>query len=210
MADHRESLDELMRAEGSRALHEEFILAEGGVLPDPAQRVERARAASIRGWLRHLAAALAVERGDPTLGSRLERRFVPERLEQLVLEEAAVTERRGRADPATDARREQLVAWMRVFGEGVGEELGLPGGGPATGRAIAAWWRDNAHVATEIAARAEVAWTTPSGDAQDGNPYGRVPDVERAREAALVWGHVRALADALEAVTGDPPDVPAR
>lgn len=205
MAEHREELDALMRAEGSRALHEEFLLAEGGVLPDPDERVERARGASIRAWLRHLARALAAEVGDDTLAERLERRFVRERLEELVLEEAAVTERRGRAAPETDARREQLVAWMRVFAEGVGEELALPGGGPATGRAVAAWWRDNERLAAEVATHAEESWTTPAGGAQDGNPYGRVPDARRVTEAALVWGHVRALADALEAVTGDPP-----
>lgn len=205
MAGHREALDELMRSEGSRALHEEFILAEGGILPDPAQRIERARSASIRAWLRHLARGLSAERGDTTLAERIEARFVPERLEQLVLEEAAITERRGRSDPKTDARREQLVAWMRIFGEGVGEELALPGGGPGTGKRVAEWWRANEQVARDVAANAEATWTAPTGDAQDGNPYGRVPDRERVQEAALVWGHVRALIESLEVVIGDTP-----
>ena len=210
MAHHREGLDELMRSEGSRALHEEFILAEGGMLPDPSERIERARSASIRAWLRHLARAIAAERGDEAFPERLEARFVPERLEQLVLEESALTERRGRSDPKTDARREQLVAWMRIFGEGVGEELALPGGGPATGKLVAKWWRENEHMARDVAANAEAAWTAPAGDAQDGNPYGRVPDKDRVQEAALVWGHVRALIESLEVVIGDTPPAEAR
>jgi hypothetical protein len=89
---------------------------------------------------------------------------------------------------------------MRIFGEGVGEELSLDGGGPGTGKRIAQWWRANEQYAKTVAENAEAAWTAPSGGAQDGNPYGRVSDKERVQEAALVWGHVRALIESLETV----------
>ena len=200
MVENRPGLDELMRAEGSRSLHLEFIEAEGGVLPTREERVFRARAASVRAWLRHLARALEAEINAPALSTRIERRFVPERLEALVLEANAATERRGRASPEVDARRDQLAAWMRLFAEGVGEEVVGEGCGPEIGKELRDWWRDkNGHV-DDIAARAAAAWAVPTGDAQDGNPFGRVEGDERAHEAAAVWAHVRVLADGLEAV----------
>lgn len=200
MAAHRDQLDELMRAEGSRALHEEFILAEGGGLPDAAARVERARAASMRAWLRHLARALGVQINDPGLVSRLERKFVMERLEQLTMEEVTETERRGRGAPDADARREQLQAWARLFAEGLGGDVLVGVTGPEAGRRLSEWWRAHAGEVTEVAGRAEAAWSVPSGEAQDGNPFGRVSEHARVQEAALVWAHVRVLADGIEAL----------
>ena len=61
MAANRPALDELMAQEGSRAIHEEFILTEGGTLPDRSARIARARTASARAWMRHLAQAVAAE-----------------------------------------------------------------------------------------------------------------------------------------------------
>ena len=73
MAANRSSLDELMAQEGSRAIHEEFILAEGGTLPDRSARIARARTASARAWMRHLAQAVAAELPGtpPDLADRL-------------------------------------------------------------------------------------------------------------------------------------------
>lgn len=59
MAENREQLDQMMAEEGSRAIHEEFMLAESGQLPDRETRIERARGASARAWLRHLGHAIA-------------------------------------------------------------------------------------------------------------------------------------------------------
>src|SRR6476620_586952 len=99
MADNRSGLDERMAEEGSRAIHEEFLLAEGGALPDRATRIERARGASARAWMRHLAAALSENwpGAGPDLPERMRRWNAthPERLEAFTLEELAVLERRG-------------------------------------------------------------------------------------------------------------------
>lgn len=198
MAEHRPSLDEMMREEGSRVLHLEFIQAEEGNLPDPETRRERAREASVRAWLRHLSHALEADTGQEGLAERMYRRFERERLEQLVLEERAATDRRGRAAPATDARTEQLGAWVRLFAEGAGEEIAPAVGGPELGRRVLGWWRANPGRVTEIAQAAETAWV-PQGESQDGNPFGRVAADARVQEAAAVWAHVRGLCEALEA-----------
>ena len=59
MVDNRPGLDEKMKEEGSKALIQEFMAAEGGQgLPTPEERLDRARQASARAWLRHLAAAI--------------------------------------------------------------------------------------------------------------------------------------------------------
>ena len=59
MVDNRPALDERMKEEGSKALIQEFMAAEGGQgLPSPEERLDRARQASARAWLRHLAAAI--------------------------------------------------------------------------------------------------------------------------------------------------------
>ena len=44
MLENRPALDERMRQEGSRALIHEFMGAEGGMLPTPQERLDRARA----------------------------------------------------------------------------------------------------------------------------------------------------------------------
>ena len=118
MAANRPALDELMAQEGSRAIHEEFILAEGGTLPDRPARIARARTASARAWMRHLAHAVAAELpGTPA--DMPERLTVwlngnGERLEALVLEEPAALERRGASgDPQADRRDAELAATAR-------------------------------------------------------------------------------------------------
>jgi hypothetical protein len=207
MADHRPALDELMKAEGSRALHVEFLEAEGGVLPSREVRIDRARTASVRAWLRHLARGLEAELPEPALGVRIEQRFNQERLEALVLEANAATERRGRASPDVDARRDQLAGWMRLFAEGFGEEIFGEGTGPQTGKRLTEWWRDKNGRVDDIANKAAAAWAVPTGDAQDGNPFGRVEADERTIEAASVWAHVRVLADGLaDLLTSHPND----
>lgn len=205
MVENRPALDELMRSEGSQALHLEFIEAEGGVMPSREMRHERARAASVRAWLRHLARALEAELPAPGVAARLEQRFNPERLEALVLEAQAVTERRGRAHPDVDSRRDQLVAWMRLFAAGVGEELIGDGEGPAAGKSLATWWESQTGRIDEITVDAAAAWPAPEGGAQDGNPFGRIENDERALEAASVWAHIRVLMDGLEGLLASGP-----
>ena len=59
MVENRPALDERMKEEGSKALIQEFMAAEGGQgLPTPEERLDRARQASAHAWLRHLAAAI--------------------------------------------------------------------------------------------------------------------------------------------------------
>ena len=122
MADNRKGLDAMMVEEGSRAIHEEFLLAEGGTLPDRATRIERARGASARAWMRHLGHAMAEvwPGADPALPEKMRRWNAdhPERLEAHVLEEQAVLERRGASgDPHADQRDAELAGHSRTFAE---------------------------------------------------------------------------------------------
>ncbi len=108
MSEHRPALDALMAEEASRAVHLEFIAAEGGELPDREARLARAREASIRAWLRHLARAAAAEiPGAPAdLAPGLERRMAAhqERREAYELEEQALLAGLGRSnDPEPTA-----------------------------------------------------------------------------------------------------------
>jgi hypothetical protein len=216
MAANRASLDELMAQEGSRAIHEEFILAEGGVLPDRPARIARARGASARAWMRHLAQAVAAELpGTPAdLPERLTAWLNAngERHEALVLEEAAVLERRGASgDPEADRRDAELTAAARLFAEGFAT-LALPGaeGEPpaAFGRRVAAWSRGAEERRRAVEREALDAWGgAPDGPemtaAAEASPE---PDAVRVREAAAVWAHVRVTAEALEAALAAPPE----
>jgi hypothetical protein len=220
MADNRPRLDELMAEERSRALHEEFILAEGGTLPDRATRVGRAREASVRAWTRHLVRALAREwaGGEPGLPPALDRWMAgaAERREALVLEERAVLERRGASgDPAADERDAELTAACRLLAEGLAATaapLVAAEEAPAFfGRRVAERMRETGRERREVERRAREAWSTageagavpPMTAAADTAPE---PDATRIEEAAAVWAHVRSLADALEhALRARPP-----
>ena len=110
MLENRPALDERMRMEGSRGLIQEFMAAEGGQLPSPGERLDRARTASARAWLSHLAAAIEAKwPGAPAgLAGRMTEFLVAgdERLEALRLDEEARGEQRGRAGDPADERRE--------------------------------------------------------------------------------------------------------
>ncbi len=194
MAANREGLDALMAEEGSRAVHEEFLLAEGGTLPDGPARLERARGASARAWTRHLARAVEAVWGgaEPGLSGRVERWSAahPERLEALVLEERAAAARRGAsADPAADERDAELIAHCRLLAEGLATQARPLDDQPPPdfGRRVAAWARAQERRRREVERAAVAAWRPgPGGDGP------------RAREAAAVWAHVRVLAEALE------------
>ncbi|MCU0280499.1 MAG: hypothetical protein MUE66_01425 [Acidimicrobiia bacterium] len=215
MGEERPALDRLMAEEGSRALHEEFILAEGGVLPDRAQRLERARSASARAWLRHLAAAVEACWADAPAGLGKEvAAWLPahaERLEALVIDEEARSEQRGRAaDPADDRREVELVAQARLFAEGLGA-VARPGGddGPAFARRLVAWQREQPERRRALIDEAIARSGGELSGAEEAAPlWERAPEQARAREAALLWAHVRFLAEATGAclTAAGPPD----
>jgi hypothetical protein len=213
LADHHRSLDALMAQEGSRAMHEEFLMAEGaGVLPDRAERLERARRASNRAWLRHLADGLAqvMIQAPDGFGPRVEKRLLVdgERLEAICLEERAALERRGLSgDPEGDRRAAEMAGQRRFFAEAVaaGLELEEP---PVFGRRVAAWGAENADRLRSLEAEALAASGARSGPASAGpeelrQPWDRAPDLARASEAAAVWANVRFLVESLEAVLAE-------
>jgi len=214
MADNREMLDRFMAEEGSRAIHEEFLLAESGSLPDRATRIERARTASARAWLRLLARALESSWPDApeALATKIEGRgaAAAERREALELEEAAIEERRGASgDPEDDLRRVALRAHARAFAEVVGElTLEEDGAGPALGRRVGARIRADEDRLRVIEAEARTAWSTRdvSEEPETRSMSAAQPDADATRivEAAAVWAHVRLLTDALAAELGDP------
>ena len=192
MAANRPALDELMAQEGSRAIHEEFILAEGGTLPDRSARIARARTASARAWMRHLAQAVAAELpgAPPDLADRLTvwMNGNGERLEALVLEEQAVLERRGASgDPQADRRDAELAATARLFAEGFAT-ITAPedgeGAPPADfGRRVAAWSRAAEGRRREVEREAVEAWGAVAQAARDDGRPGVGPRAGRAPRA---------------------------
>ena len=223
MGDNRASLDALMVLEASRAIHEEFLLAEGGTLPDRATRIERARAASARAWMRHLARAVAAEwpGAPPGLADRLDAwsNHNRERLEALVLEEGGFAERRGASgDPDGDRRDVDLAAHARFFAEGlatIAGPLGDTAESPADfARRVASWSRANASRRRAVEHEALVAWGSrpppvPGPEMTAATGGAPEPDEMRVQEAAAVWAHVRLLAEALEHAREAPPETPA-
>ena len=194
MAENREGLDALMAQEGSRAVHEEFLMAEGGTLPDLGARIERARGASARAWLRHLGGGMEAvwAPADPGLAARVEGWTAAhrERLEALVLEERAAAERRGASgDPDADRRDAELIAHGRLFAEALAHEApALAGeGAPGLSRRVGAWARGHQPRRRAMEEEARAAWAAGPGT-----------DELRVAEAAAVWAHVRGLAEALE------------
>ena len=194
MAANREGLDAIMAEEGSRAVHEEFLLAEGGTLPDLRARTERARGASARAWTRHLARAVEAVWGgaEPGLSERVERWSggKRERLEALVLEERAAAARRGASgDPEADERDAELIAHCRLFAEALASQAPSLDDEPPPefARRVADWARRQEGRRREVERQAAAAWEPLPG-----------VDALRAREAAAVWAHVRVMAEALE------------
>lgn len=222
MADNRKGLDAMMVEEGSRAIHEEFLLAEGGTLPDRATRIERARGASARAWMRHLGHAMAEvwPGADASLPERMKRWNAdhPERLEAHVLEEQAVLERRGASgDPHADQRDVELAAHCRLFAEMLAslseplKESSEPA--PDFARRVASWSRGQEVHRREIEAEARAAWGSgpPPGteQAMSAATSAPEPDEMRVAEAASVWAHVQVLAEGLEHALGTRPETPA-
>lgn len=207
MVANRPALEQLMTQEGSRALHEEFLLAESGTLPDRQSRLTRARIVGARAWLRHLAAALAAEwrMGPPDMQGRLERWVAvgAERLEALELEEEAAVEREGiSGDAQADARRVTLGAYMRLFAEGVGD-IAAPRGlsAPEFGRRVNEVLRRESSFRRRVEKESFEAW---SGSPMEGlleeartTAAPPEPNIIRMLEAAAVWSWIRVLADAL-------------
>ncbi|MDH3226315.1 MAG: hypothetical protein OEM67_04405 [Thermoleophilia bacterium] len=206
MAENREALDGLMTQEGSRAVHEEFIVAEGGVLPTREDRIERARRASTRAWLRHFGHGLAAswEGADPELGDRIETWMTVhgERREALQLDEEVAFEKLGRSgDPERDQRAVELAAQRRYFAEAVAstaEGLGIDP--PELSRRVGSWCRENLARLKDLQVEALAAAPGVSdGDTQEmALLWERSPEAARAVEAAMVWANLRFLAEALE------------
>jgi hypothetical protein len=222
MADNRKGLDAMMVEEGSRAIHEEFLLAEGGTLPDRATRIERARGASARAWMRHLGHATAEvwSGADPALPEKMKRWSAdhPERLEAHVLEEQAVLERRGASgDPHADQRDADLAGHCRTFAEmlaSLSEPLIESSESPPDfARRVASWARSQEGHRREIEAEARAAWGSgpPPGteQAMSAATSAPEPDEMRVAEAAAVWAHVQILAEALEHALKAAPETPA-
>lgn len=219
MADNRPGLDALMAEEGSRAIHEEFLLAEGGTLPDRATRIERARGASARAWMRHLARALEEvwPEAQPGLSGELERWTAGhrERLEAFVLEERAAAERRGASgDPAADDRDAELAAHCRLFAEGlatVSDALASSSETPPEfARRLGEWSRGRQSARRDVEEQARAAWGAgPPPGTEQRMTAAPEPDEVRVQEAAAVWAHVRLLAEALEHALATRPEAPA-
>ncbi len=222
MADHRPELDARMAEEASFAIHEEFMLAESGTLPDRETRIERARQASARAWMRHLGRAMDAvwPAADDGLAERIERWAAEhrERREALMLEEQAVAERRGASgDPAADRRDAELAAHCRFFAETlatVAATIADSGESPPEfSRRVTAWSRANVAWRREIEDQARRAWGAAappgSGNALTAAASARELDETRVQEAAAVWAHVRVLAEALGHVLTTRPEAPA-
>lgn len=219
MADNRTGLDAMMAEEGSRAIHEEFLLAESGTLPDRATRIERARGASARAWMRHLGHGMAEvwPDADPGLAAKMQpwNAAHPERLEALTLEEQAIMERRGASgDPNADQRSVELSAHCRLFAEmlaSLSEPLIESGeSAPDFSRRVAGWARSQEGHRREIEAEARAAWGSdpPPGtrQAMSAATSAPEPDATRVEEAAAIWAHVRILTEALEHALSARPD----
>ena len=162
MADHRPSLDEMMREEGSRALHLEFIQAEEGNLPDPEPGASgRGRRACGHGF------ATCPTPWRPTPARRASPSACTAGSSASAWSSSSWRSGRRPTGAAAPPRRptparEQLVAWVRLFAEGAGEELAPAVGGPELGRRVLVLVAGQPGQVTEIAQAAETAWV-PAG-----------------------------------------------
>ncbi|MCB0873257.1 MAG: hypothetical protein H6531_02670 [Actinobacteria bacterium] len=214
MVGDRAGLEKLMELEGSRALHEEFLLAESGTLPDRQTRLTRVRITGIRAWLQHLATAIAAEweSSPPDFPSTMQRWINQgsERLEALELEEQAQVEREGLAgDPQVDARRVTLAAYVRLFAEGIGGSVPALGvTGSELGQRVAAGMRRASGFRAEVEKASFEAWSGSEMDGvlEDARQSAAPPEprIIRMLEAAAVWSYMRAFTDVLEEVLAGP------
>ncbi len=222
MADNRPELDARMAEEASFAIHEEFLLAESGTLPDRSTRIARARQASARAWMRHLGRGLTAvwPEAEPELAERIEVWSAAhrERREALLLEEHAIAERRGASgDPQADERDAELAAHCRYFAEALAtlsEAIVISGESPPDfSRRVALWSRSKERWRHEIESQARQAWGAAphpgSEQALSAAEAAPEPEAMRVQEAAAVWAHVRVLAAALEHVLSTPPEAAA-
>ena len=220
MADNRALLDARMSEEASYAIHEEFMLAEGGTLPDRATRIERARQASARAWMRHLGAAIEAEwtGAEPGLAESMRQWAAAhrERREALTLEALAVSERRGASgDPEADRRDADLAAHCRFLAEtlaSVAPAAAGDEGPPEFSRRVAAWCAAHDAWRREVETEARRAWgAAPPPGAEHALTAAPARDADETRvaEAAAVWSHVRVLAEALGEALEAPPGTPA-
>ncbi len=189
--------------EASRALHEEFLRAEGGSLPDRQGRLEQIRAVGVRAWLRHVAAVLQTEWPAAPRGmqGKLELRVARggDRREALELEEQAALEREGiSGDSDADHRRVTLRSYVGLFAEGVGE-IASPEGrsGPALGRQITAIMRREAPRRRAVENASLEAWAgSPVEGVLEDAPTTAAPpeaDIVRMVAAAGVRSDIRTL-----------------
>lgn len=222
MADNRPELDARMAEEASFAIHEEFLLAESGTLPDRSTRIARARQAGARAWLRHLGRGLVAvwPPAEPDLAEQIERWSGAhrERREAFLLEEQAIAERRGASgDPMADERDAELSAHCRYFAEALAtlssaivESGETP---PQFSKRVATWSRSKERWRHEIESQARLAWSAaphPGAEqALSAAESAPEPDAMRVQEAAAVWAHVRVLAGALEHALSTRPETPA-
>ena len=182
-------IHERLERERSKMTHQVFLLAEGGAMPDEAERRSRARAATARAWMTHVGASLeAVWAPAPAgLGTSVETWFAVngERLEILELDLAARVAAGPIDDSDTRARRVDLGAAARWLGEAVGA-LCDPGGdgGPAFARRFAAWLDAHDDDIARLAADERVA----------------APDDPKVAESAELLAHVRTTGAGLEAL----------
>ena len=114
------------------------------------ERLDRARQASARAWLRHLAAGIQAnwDSAPADFTSQMEKWLAggQERLEALRLDEEAKSEQRGRAADPNDERREvELRSLGRLFAEGIVEHAPALAGGARRARHGAAELIDLAH-----------------------------------------------------------------
>jgi len=220
LTSERTALEAIMSQESSRALHQEFLLAEGGTLPDRQGRLERIRVVGARAWLRHLAAALQSQwtAAPEGMQAKLEMWVARggDRLDALELEEQAALEREGLSgDVDVDRRRVTLGAYVRLFAEGVGE-IASPDGrsGPDFGRQITVIMRRDAPQRRAVEKAAFEGW---SGSPLEGvlenartTAAPAEPDTIRMLEAAGVWSYVRTLCLALGELLEPAGEVPVR
>ncbi len=209
-----------MAEEGSRAIHEEFILAEGGDAPRPAG----ARRAGPRRQRARLDAPPR-PRGRGRLGGRRAR---PGRARRALV---GGLRRAARGPGAGGARRRGAARGLgrpgrRPARRGADRPLpplrrgaGDPGPALADQRAAgvrAAGWR---RAGAGGRGRAAARWRRGAGrlglgagaarpGAHDGRHLAPSPTRLRVREAAAVWAHVRVLAEALEQALGARPGPP--
>lgn len=191
-------LGERLERERSRMTHELFMQAEGGVLPDEADRRRRARAATARAWMTHIAASVgATWPGAPAdLGGEIDRWFAQngERLEVIELDLARRIDDGPIADDEMRRRRVDLGAAARWLMEGIGAVCDPDrDGGPGFARRAGARLDDAADLIGSEVAEARLS----------------APDDQRVAESAELFAHVRAVVSGLEAVLPGFPAGPA-